>query len=99
MSNDELNSSARLKFFFPDARVLDDSEVAELPSEKLQSAHAAGKKGVWLEINCPDEKCLTSDGQITIPAAGPETVQKKGFFVKLFCPEDSCELTQMTDLP
>jgi len=89
----------RFKFFLPDARVLSESEIDDLPAEKVQSVKAAGKEGLWLEINCPDKSCINADGKITIYAVGTEAKAKGGVWLNLFCPEDSCELRQSTDLP
>ena len=92
-------TSSRFTFFFPDARILSEAEVAALPAEKKQAAEIAEKEGVWLEIYCPDASCLNADGRITIPAAGAESMEKKGIWLNLFCPEGSCELTEGTNLP
>jgi hypothetical protein len=86
----------RFKFFLPDARVLTESEINSLPAEKVQSVKATGRKGLWLEINCPDGSCLDSEGRITLPVQESED---EGIFLNLFCPEGSCEIVQGTDLP
>jgi len=88
-----------LRFFLPDARMLEKDEISELPPEKLKTVEAGGQKGLWLEIVCPHESCIDDDGNITIPAKGAETSEEKGFFLSLFCPEDSCEVFESTDLP
>jgi hypothetical protein len=86
----------RFKFFLPDARVLSENEIDSLPAEKVQSVKAAGREGLWLEINCPDGSCLDADGRITLPG---QKSKDKGIFLDLFCPEGSCEIVQGTDLP
>jgi hypothetical protein len=91
-------SKSRFRFFLPEARMLGKDEIASLPSEKLQVAETGGRDGLWLEIVCPDESCIDSDGNISIPAEGVDTSQEKGVFLKLFCPGDSCEVVQPTDL-
>ena len=93
------DTDARFTFFFPDARVLDDAEIAAIPADKKQAAEAAQKKGIWLEVHCPDASCVSDDGRITIPALGAESLEKNGMWLNIFCPEGSCELNQMTDLP
>jgi hypothetical protein len=91
--------SSRFRFFLPDARVLEKEEISNLPPQKLAAAQSADRKGLWLEIACPDESCIDDDGNITIPAKGVDTSDQKGLFLNLFCPEDSCEVVQSTDLP
>jgi hypothetical protein len=93
------DTNTRFKFFFPDARVLSEEEIAALPAEKKQSVETDAKKGVWLEVFCPDASCVRADGRISIPAEGIESAEKKGVWLNLFCPEGSCELREGTDLP
>jgi len=92
-------SETRFTFFFPDARVLNEAEIAAIPEEKKKAAETDKSEGVWLEIYCPDASCVSDDGRITIPAAGAESAKKEGFWLNLFCPEGSCELKETTDLP
>jgi hypothetical protein len=91
-------SKSRFRFFLPEARVLGKDEIANLPPEKLQAAKTGDGDGLWLEIVCPDESCIDSDGNISIPAKGADTSHDKGVFLNLFCPDDSCEVVQPTDL-
>ena len=92
--------TSRFRFFLPEARLLEEEEIAKLAQEKLKSAESGGKPGLWLEIVCPDESCIDSEGRISITAQGVETSDKQqGFFLNLFCPNDSCEIVQGTDLP
>jgi hypothetical protein len=93
------DTNTRFTFYFPDARVLSEAEIAALPAEKKQSVEADAKKGVWLEVFCPDASCVREDGRISIPAEGIESAEKKGVWLNLFCPEGSCELREGTDLP
>ena len=92
------DSETRFTFFFPDARVLNETEIAAISTEKKEAAKSDKSKGVWLEINCPDASCVGDDGRITIPAVGDEPAEKTGIWLNLFCPKGSCELNQMTDL-
>ena len=90
----------RFKFFLPNARLLSQNEVANLPEEKIRSSAAtAGSEGVWLEIACPDPSCLDANGRINLPAGATGETEGKGSFLNLFCPEDACEIAQSTDLP
>jgi len=93
------DSKTRFTFFFPDARILNEAEIAAIPTGRKEAAVSDKKEGVWLEIDCPNASCVGDDGRITIPVVGAESVEKKGYWLNLFCPEGSCELNQMTDLP
>jgi hypothetical protein len=90
-------TGSRFRFYLPDARLLEESEIANLPPEKKSAAETGGQ-GLWLEIACPDASCIDDQGNIHIPAQGVEAKQK-GTFLKLFCPEGSCEVIRPTDLP
>ena len=87
-----------MRFFFPDARCLSDTEISELPSAKRKRAEASGKKGVWMEVFCPDDSCLNNDGNIVIPVSNESSEEKRGIWVNLFCPEDQCLIQESTDL-
>jgi hypothetical protein len=93
------DNKTRFTFFFPDARILNEAEIAAIPEEKKKAAETDKKEGVWLEIYCPDASCVRDDGRITIPAERAESEEIKGIWLNLFCPEGSCELNEMTDLP
>jgi hypothetical protein len=89
----------RLTFYFPNARALSGSEVANLPHDKQKSAEATGKSGVWLEVYCPDGSCVGKDGNVTLQAAGIEGKKDKGLWLNVFCPEDSCLWKGGAELP
>ena len=93
------DAKSRFKFFFPDAWVLNESEVAASPAEKKQAVEALNKEGVWLEIHCPDASCIHDDGRITIQAVGTESAEEKGIWLNHFCPEGGCEIEEVTGLP
>lgn len=91
--------TSRFRFFLPNARLLEEHEIAKLPPQKLSAVKKGDEEGLWIELACPDEACIDDKGNITIPAKGTDTTEKKGFLLNLFCPEDSCEVVQGTDLP
>jgi len=85
------------KFFLPDARLMTQAEIDQLPDDKKHAASATGKNGLWLEIRCPDRSCLDTDGRLTLPTQA--STGDKGVFLHLFCPEGQCEVVESTDLP
>ena len=97
----------RLTVFAPGARSLTDEEIRALPADKREAAAATGRDGVWLEVPCSREECLSEKQGIAIPVQGVTEKErasltgkaKKGLWLNLFCPEDSCVLQQSTDVP
>jgi hypothetical protein len=97
----------RLTVFAPRARLLTEEEIRALPADKREAASAAGTEGVWLEVLCSREECLSDKRGIAVPVQGVTEQeraslsgkQEKGFWLNLFCPEDSCVLDQSSDVP
>jgi hypothetical protein len=97
----------RLTVFAPEARLLTEEEIRALPADKRQAAAAAGIEGVWLEVLCSREECLSDKQGIAVPVRGVTEKERaslggkqgKGFWLNLFCPEDSCVLEQSSDVP
>ena len=97
----------RLTVFAPGARLLTAEEVRALPADKRDAVAAAGKDGVWLEVLCSREECLSGEEGVAVPVQGVTDEeraslagkQKKGFWLNLFCPEDSCVLQQSSHVP
>jgi len=97
----------RLTVFAPGARLLTEEEIRALPGDKREAAAAAATDGVWLEVPCSREECLSDKQGIAVPVRGITEKeraslsgkQEKGFWLNLFCPEDSCVLQQSSDVP
>ncbi|MEN6465957.1 MAG: hypothetical protein ABFD62_12310 [Syntrophaceae bacterium] len=87
-----------IRVFCPDTRKLSARETAGIPPEKKKKAEA-GYDGVWLEVKCPEEKCLTGEDEIRIKVRGVEHGRKEGLWHKIFCPEDRCMAQSPLDLP
>lgn len=92
----EINQD-RLKVFIEDARIIPDEELSLLPRDKREAV--SGKRGVWIEVACPDGACSVDKAKITLPAGGVVPRETKGLWLSLFCPEDRCLVEQSTDLP
>jgi hypothetical protein len=97
----------RLTVFAPGARLLTAEEIRALPADKREAATAVDTAGVWLEVPCSRDECLSDERGIAIPVRGVTEKeraslsgkQEKGFWLNLFCPEDSCVLQQSSDVP
>lgn len=88
----------RIRIFCLHARSLSQDEVSSIPTDQRQKMEA-GDKGVWLEVSCPEEKCLVGDHEIKLEMRGFDARKKEGFWHKVFCPEDRCFAESASDLP
>jgi len=88
----------KFKFFLPDARLLNDEEIADFKATSGSPAPDAQTDGLWIEMACPDGSCLDDRGRLSLPVSGDHS-QGKGVFLNLFCPEGSCEIVESTDVP
>lgn len=87
-----------LRVFCPYARSLSSEEIADMSSGEREKAEA-GDEGVWLEVQCPDQKCLIGEHKIKLEVRGIEPREQEGVWHKLFCPEDRCLAQSAIDLP
>ncbi len=88
-----------LKVFCPDARCLNEEEIASLPEKKRRIAEATDGSGLWLKVFCPDQSCLRAEEQINIPVKRASEAADKGIWLRLFCPEARCLARESTDVP
>jgi len=88
---------SRLKVFIENARLVSADEVSALPIEKREAA--TGKKGLWIEVQCPEGSCSMDKDKIILPAGGIIPKEAKGIWLSLFCPENQCEIKHYSDLP
>ncbi len=87
-----------IRVFCPDTRGLSPEELSNIPLEERKKAEA-GDEGMWLEVKCPGEKCMTGDHKITIEVRGVDPAEHEGVWHKLFGPEDRCFADSPSDLP
>ena len=84
-----------IRVFCPDVRSV---SAAEISSEERRRTEA-GDEGVWLEVRCPRDKCLTGEDKMTISVRGIAPREEEGLWHKLFCPEDRCFAESSVDIP
>ena len=87
-----------IRVFCPYTRTLRPEEIAELSDEQREKAEA-GDEGVWLEVECPRDKCLSGTTELTIPVRGVERKKGEGLWHKIFCPEDRCYKQSPIEFP
>lgn len=81
------------------ARVLPEEKRGALSEQEKAFEKTCQDRGVWLEIFCPDDTCLTEEERIDIPVFCEDPQMKKNIILELFCPGDSCEVFEPTKLP
>ncbi len=86
-----------LKVFLPNVRLLTDEEIQNLPEKKRRAAES--ESGIWVEVACSGDSCLTIGGKVRIEAKGDVSDEKKGLWLNIFCPENRCEFDEPTDVP
>jgi len=87
------------RVFVSRARVLSEGQRGKLSEQERQFEHDCQDRGVWLELFCPDDACLTEEERFSIPVFCEDPKVKKNVFLDLFCPGGSCEVVESTSLP
>ncbi len=86
-----------IRVFLPYTRSLSSEEISSMAPE-LRKKTEAGDEGVWLEVQCHKDKCLTGNDKITIPVRGIGP-REGGLWHSAFCPEDQCLAESAADVP
>lgn len=100
--NDETHSKdteTPKRVFVSRARVLSEAQRGKLSEQEKAFEKSCQERGVWLELFCPDDACLTEEERFSIPVFCEDPKVKKSVFLELFCPGDSCEVVESTRLP
>ena len=87
------------RVFVSHARVLSEEQRGALSEQEQRFEKSCQDRGVWLELFCPDDACLTEEERFSVPVFCENPKVKKSVFLELFCPEDSCEVVESTRLP
>ncbi len=103
MSNVEDKKSKTLKgprrVYLSKARILAEEELGSLSEKEKAYAAQCKDRGIWLELFCPDDACLTEQEQMKVPVFCENKDHDHSLFVDLFCPDGTCEPTEPTDIP
>jgi hypothetical protein len=87
------------RVFVSRARVLSDAQRDSLSELEQAFEKSCQERGVWLELFCPDDMCLTEEERFSIPVFCEDPKVKKNVVLELFCPGDSCDVFEPTQLP
>ena len=90
------NMSKRKRVFVSDAQVLSEDKRHTLSEEEQAYETACRKRGVWLEVFCPEDACFTEDERVRIPVFCEDPQAKKSLWLDVFCPESRCEVDAST---
>lgn len=87
------------RVFVTHSRTLPEDQRHTLSEKEKEFEASCKERGVWLEIFCPDDQCLTEEERFEVPIFCEDSKAEKKLWLKLFCPEGSCEITSATQLP
>ena len=87
------------RVFVSRARILPEEQRVALSEQEKEFEKSCQERGIWLELFCPDDACLTNGERIGIPVFCEDPKVKKNVVLELFCPGDSCEVVESTRLP
>ncbi|MGB5983726.1 MAG: hypothetical protein WBG37_00360 [Desulfobacterales bacterium] len=87
------------RVFVSRARVHSEEQHGALSEQEKEFEKSCQDRGVWLELFCPDDACLTVEERFSIPVFCEDPKVKKNVVLELFCPRDSCEVVESTRLP
>ena len=87
------------RVFVSRAQVLSKEKRSQLSVQEKAFEAQCQDRGVWLELFCPDDACLSEEERFSIPVFCEDTKVKDSIFFELFCPDDSCDVFEPTRLP
>jgi hypothetical protein len=93
------NSSTPKRVFVSHAHVLPEEKRGVLSQKEKDFEKSCQERGVWLELFCPDDACLTETERFSVPVFCADPKVKKSVFLDLLCPDDSCDVVEATRLP
>lgn len=88
----------RKRVFVANAKVLSEDQRGTLSQEEQAFEDSCEDRGVWLELFCPDDACLSQEERIGIQVFCKDPDAGKNLWFKIFCPDGSCEITSPTQL-
>ena len=87
------------RVFVSRAQVHLEGKHGALSEQEKAFEKSCQDRGVWLELFCPDDACLSEAERFSIPVFCEDPKVKKNVVLELFCPGDSCEVVESTRLP
>ncbi|MEJ2661640.1 MAG: hypothetical protein P8Z73_13080 [Desulfobacteraceae bacterium] len=87
------------RVFVSRAQVLPEENRGQLSEKEKEFESSCQEPGVWLELFCPDNECLSEGESFNVPVFCEDPKVKKSLVLELFCPYDSCDVAESTRLP
>lgn len=87
------------RVFVSRARVLSEDQQGKLSEQEKAFEKNCRDRGVWLELFCPDDACLSEAERINIPVYCEDPQVKKNVVLEVLCPGESCDVVESTRLP
>lgn len=56
-------------------------------------------RGVWLDVFCPDDRCLREEERIKLVEFCKDYGKKHDLWLEAFCPGGTCEIFEASQLP
>ncbi|MFO7556632.1 MAG: hypothetical protein R6W88_15635 [Desulfobacterales bacterium] len=56
-------------------------------------------RGVWLEVFCPEDRCLREEERIELVEFCKDSGKKHDLWLEVFCPKGICEIFEGSQLP
>jgi len=86
-------ATLRNKAHFPSVGALFAKELKSVSDKDCTD------RGVWLEIFCPDDRCLREEERIELVEFCKDSGKKHDLWLKVFCPKGFCEIFEGSRLP
>ena len=89
----ETKTTFRNKAYLPSVGALSAEEF------KTDSDKDCEDRGLWLEVFCPEDRCLREEERIQLVDFCENSGEKHDAWLEAFCPEGSCEIFDASQLP
>jgi hypothetical protein len=88
----ETETMLRGKDYLPSVGALSAKEFRTISDRDCED------RGAWLEVFCPDDRCLREEERIKLADFCEDSMGKKDRWSKVFCPESSCEIFEASQI-
>ena len=94
----ETNTTKRKRVFIRHAQLLSEDKRHTLSEQEKAYEAACQKRGVWLEVFCPEDACFSEEEHVRVPVYCEAPQAKESLWLDVFCPDSSCEIDESSKL-
>ena len=94
----ETNTTKRKRIFIRHAQLLSEDKRHTLSEQENAYETACQKRGVWLEVFCPEDACFREEERVRVPVYCEDPQAKESLWLDVFCPDSSCEIDESSKL-